>query len=389
MGSPKQRLTLTNALNRFRSRHAHSNALVCRSTPPPHGAARRPAILPRRDTLHHKGPRPAIPARNASPAPLVRPATRRNAAVGHRPGPILAGPLAARYTRGMDAPEKRRWYYPTPGWLVLGSLAVTGLIWLSNWLEWPAWHKGYAVLAAVAGVSVVLAAMLLWWLVALAFRWRFQFGIRTLLVLTLAVAVPCSWLAVRMRQAEREREAAAAAKVEKAKRQKEAAAAIQKLGGSVTWSAASPDLRTGLSDDCVPAVIAVSADRCDDKPTFWNATDVDLTYLRELTELQTLDLCGAERVSSVGLENLKGLRKLRELNLSLIQLRDTDLGFIEGLNQLRVLDLGENYRITDAGLEHLKGLSQLQRLVICRHAGVTDEGVKKLQQALPTCKITR
>ncbi len=76
----------------------------------------------------------------------------------------------------MDAPEKRRWYCPTPGWLVLGSLAVTGLIWLSNWLGWPAWHKGYAVLVAVAGVGVVLAAMLLWWLVALVFRWRFQFS---------------------------------------------------------------------------------------------------------------------------------------------------------------------------------------------------------------------
>ena len=124
-------------------------------------------------------------------------AAGRNAGVqGHCSTPILAGPLAARYTDGMDAPEKRRWNCPTPGWLVLGSLAATGLIWLSNWLGWPAWHKGYAVLAAVAGVGVVLAVMLLWWLVALVFRWRFQFSIRSLLVLTLAVALPCSWFAV-------------------------------------------------------------------------------------------------------------------------------------------------------------------------------------------------
>ena len=37
-------------------------------------------------------------------------------------------PCWARYTGGMDAPEKRRWYCPTPGWLVYGSLAVTGLL---------------------------------------------------------------------------------------------------------------------------------------------------------------------------------------------------------------------------------------------------------------------
>ena len=110
----------------------------------------------------------------------------------------------------MDATKKRRWYCPTPGWLVLGSLAVTGLLWLSNWLGWPAWHKGYAVLAAVAGVGMVLAVMLLWWLAALVFRWRFQFAVRTLLVLALAVALPCSWMAVELKKAEQERKAARA-----------------------------------------------------------------------------------------------------------------------------------------------------------------------------------
>ena len=58
---------------------------------------------------------------------------------------------------------------------MLGSLAVTGSLFLSEKWRWF-WfneHKGWTVLAAVAGVGVVLGLMLLWWLVALVFCGRF------------------------------------------------------------------------------------------------------------------------------------------------------------------------------------------------------------------------
>ncbi len=43
-------------------------------------------------------------------------------------------------------------------------------------------------------------------------------------------------------------------------------------------------------------------------------------------------------------------------------------------------------RITDAGLENLKGLNQLTEIDLLK-TRVTDEGVNKLQQALPHCQI--
>ena len=76
-----------------------------------------------------------------------------------------------------DTPQSR-WFFPTPSWLIAALLAVEGLLFLSDRFQWPTWHKGYAVLIAVASVGVVFLLMLLWLVVALVFRRRFQFSIQ-------------------------------------------------------------------------------------------------------------------------------------------------------------------------------------------------------------------
>jgi hypothetical protein len=241
---------------------------------------------------------------------------------------------------------KPRWFHPTPDRLVLVLLAVEGLLWLSDRLGWPEWHKGYAVLAAVASVGVFLLLMLLWFIAALIFRWRFQFSIRSLLVLVVAVAVPCSWLAVEMKKAKAQREAV------------EATGAgvvydfqFDKAGINSLWLPGPAWLPNLLGYDFFGNVVVAYFYFEDSDP------DAKLEHLKNLPQLTRVEV---DHLTDAGLKRLRGLKQLEHLFL-----------------------IGE---FTDAGLQHLEGLTQLQDL----HLGspnVTDECVRKLQKALPNCKI--
>jgi len=136
-----------------------------------------------------------------------------------------------------------------------------------------------------------------------------------------------------------------------------------------------------------------------------------LEHLKELTNLQSLSIENT-RVTDAGMEHMKGLTKLRSLSLRNTGITDAGLEHLTGLTNLVTLSLKDT-QITDAGLEHLKGLTKLERLLLLStditDAGlehlkgltnlrsiklllrtqVTDEGVKKLKQALPYCRITR
>jgi Leucine-rich repeat (LRR) protein len=143
---------------------------------------------------------------------------------------------------------------------------------------------------------------------------------------------------------------------------------------------------------------------------FVNVTDNGLLHLQGLTQLVDLDLTGTKitdtgvrclpgfpelgslylrhtRVTDAGLKPLKKLAKLRYLCLQDTQVTDAGLEHLRELTQLEGLDLMDT-RVTDAGLDNLKGLAQLTSLYL-KNTRVTAQGVKKLEQALPKCRIVR
>jgi len=297
-----------------------------------------------------------------------------------------------------------RWFQPTPDRLLIVLLAVECLLWLSEWFQWFAFntHKGWTVLIAVASVGAFLLLVLLWFVLALLFRRRFQFSIRSLLVMVVVVAVPCSWLAVEMK---------------KAREQKSAVEAIRKLGKSVAydyefdrsgryrWDAPPPGpawLRNLLGDNFLTEALIVFLDDTEvtdadmerikhldrlQRLELQNTkiTDTGLQHVKDFTQLGYLDLSSTQ-VTDAGMKNLKGLAKLWLFDLTGTQVTGAGLEHLKGLNELQVLMLSYT-QVTDAGLEHLEGLIKLRDLNVTG-TKVTDAGVKKLQQALPNCEIT-
>jgi hypothetical protein len=138
-------------------------------------------------------------------------------------------------------------------------------------------------------------------------RW-YQYSLRTLLIFVTLFALACSWFAVKMQQA---------------RRQREAVEAIEKLGGEVWYETPndkpgfyyypkhSPNstwLRKILGNDFFDNVNILSYSNT-------NATDLDLTYLKELTQIHTLDLYNT-KITNDGIPFLKKIINLHTLSLN-------------------------------------------------------------------------
>ncbi len=106
-----------------------------------------------------------------------------------------------------------------------------------------------------------------------------------------------------------------------------------------------------------------------------------LEHIRGLTGLEDLNLWSCN-IDDKGLVNLKGMTKLKRLNLDKCLITDEGLKELEPLTNLEFLHIGST-QVTDAGLEHLYGMKNLKKLVVTYLPGVTGDGVDKLLAKLP------
>ena len=162
-------------------------------------------------------------------------------------------------------------------------------------------------------------------------------------------------------------------------------------------------------------------------------TDRVLVRLRGLTRLQTLRLANTY-VSGRGLESLKALPAIEELDLTLIEFTPEAARIVGGLRTLKrfryadvsdetlaelarlpeledlevwaggLTDRGVDHllelsklrklairgsQLSDAGLQRLVGLPYLESLDLCHSAGsLTAAGVKRFQDQKPDCKVS-
>lgn len=106
-----------------------------------------------------------------------------------------------------------------------------------------------------------------------------------------------------------------------------------------------------------------------------------IAALAPLTNLEELNLWYTF-VDDQGLAPLASMTKMKRLNLDKCQVTDAGLVNLKGLSNLEFLHIGST-RVTDTGLVELEGLKNLKHLVITFCNDITDDGVTKLQAALP------
>lgn len=138
-----------------------------------------------------------------------------------------------------------------------------------------------------------------------------------------------------------------------------------------------------LTDDKLDAIATLRTLKC---LTFFEVPHVQagvFRNLRDLTNLQILDIYKAPQVANEGAENLARLQKLRKIMCRETGISDATLVHMARLAQLEMLILsGEN--VGDHGVKALANLPNLECLDLAR-TQITDAGLKSLAD-LPKLK---
>ncbi|MDO4627940.1 MAG: hypothetical protein Q4C70_02025 [Planctomycetia bacterium] len=117
------------------------------------------------------------------------------------------------------------------------------------------------------------------------------------------------------------------------------------------------------------------------------ATEELCEKIGKLENLRELLLVGGN-YSAKGIWHLRNLEKLEFLDISgNTVVSDMDLQALEGLSALKTLNVTRCIRLTDESLLSIAKLKNLERVDLRYCDGISANGVKKLQEALPNCKI--
>jgi hypothetical protein len=108
---------------------------------------------------------------------------------------------------------------------------------------------------------------------------------------------------------------------------------------------------------------------------FQRMTDVGLRDLREMAELEHLDI-SYTKVTAAGIAELAPLHRLRSLDVGGLELTDDDIKNVAKFTSLRWLNLSDT-DITDAGVKELTSLARLRVLGLAL-TKVTADGLKEL-----------
>jgi Leucine-rich repeat (LRR) protein len=266
------------------------------------------------------------------------------------------------------------WFYLTPGRLIVILLFVEGILLLSEQFQCSAFnqHKGLTVLSSVAILGGFLIVLIFWYIASLIVRWRFQFSIRSLLLLTLAVAIPSSWLAVEM---------------QKARENADIVESITKLGGKIGYeydicidgklihfaeTYAPAWLRQALGDDFFSDITSIIISGS-------HANDQNIQKLKGLKCVRNLELSNT-MISDNGLKVIDQMTRLKWLDIHGNNITDNALINIEALHKLKSLNLSQT-KITKDGIKHLDGLPQLSKISFFQTniAGVKLHSLKTLR----------
>ena len=142
---------------------------------------------------------------------------------------------------------------------------------------------------------------------------------------------------------------------------------IQKIGGTV--------MDIAQNDDSKTVAFHLSGKDLDNG---------GLQFVKNVGKLIELNLKDT-KITDEGLANLSSLVTLKRLNLARTQVSDKGLAYLKGLDNVAYLNLYGS-QVTDAGLEHLKGMTNLKKLYLWQ-SKVTEGGVNRLQEELPGCEI--